>query len=317
MWFTWLVPILQDDPDNPLSSVNIENYYLRDSKAVLNTSSGSCRSKIDFSGLYIFMLTVVVGLENEKLSCIDLQLSAYVVMLQTDLTTGRQRRIQRSLNIDRSCSCFIAAPVFWERVDPTLPYQLIPLSEVSPEYQTVANYVKHDGLLNRSIVSISRIQNLDLWEIYCRKKKQLLRIQHVTEIQERRLFHGTNSKNVDSICKYNFDLRLAGQNGHVFGRGIYFASHATYADKYSTKSLDSLPLYGQEKDGGLTEYSKIMFLARVMVGKSNTGESHFKTPDDGNLKSSYDSCVDDTTHPKIFVIFDPNQIYPEYLVQYK
>lgn len=46
--------------------------------------------------------------------------------------------------------------------------QLIPLSELTPEYQTVAGYVKDEGLLDKDIVSISRIQNLDLWELYCR-----------------------------------------------------------------------------------------------------------------------------------------------------
>lgn len=46
-----------------------------------------------------------------------------------------------------------------------------------------------------------------------------MRIQGVKEIQERRLFHGTDIKNVDSICKYNFDLRLAGQHGHTWGKG--------------------------------------------------------------------------------------------------
>ncbi|XP_041832933.1 protein mono-ADP-ribosyltransferase PARP11 [Melanotaenia boesemani] len=276
----------EDDPDNPFSSENIENYYLRDSKAVLKISSSSCHNQIDFS-----------------------------VMLQTDLTTGRKRRIQRSYKIERSCSCFTAAPVFWERFDPTLPYQLIPLSDVTPEYQTVASYVKHEGLLNKPIVSISRIQNLDLWEIYCRKKKHLMRIQHVKEIQERRLFHGTDIKNVDSICKYNFDLRLAGQNGNVFGKGIYFATHASYADKYSTSSSRPLPLHGQ--DGGHRDYTKIMFLARVMVGNSIVGERHFQKPDHGSLENSHDSCVDDISPPRMFVIFDPNQIYPEYLVQYR
>lgn len=46
--------------------------------------------------------------------------------------------------------------------------QLIPLSELTAEYQCVAHYVKTDGLLDKTIVSIRRIQNLDLWEIFCR-----------------------------------------------------------------------------------------------------------------------------------------------------
>lgn len=52
-----------------------------------------------------------------------------------------------------------------------------------------------------------------------RKKIQLMRIEGVKEIQERRLFHGTTFGNIDSICKHNFDLRLAGQHGHVYGKG--------------------------------------------------------------------------------------------------
>ncbi|XP_030575576.1 protein mono-ADP-ribosyltransferase PARP11-like [Archocentrus centrarchus] len=276
----------EDDFDLPVNSKDVERLYLQNPKGVLNAIFSSYRSRIDFSA-----------------------------MSETDLTTGRQRRIHRSSKIEKSCSCFSTAPVFWEQFDPACPYQWIPLSEPSPEYQTVANYVKTDGLLDRSIVSINRIQNLDLWELYCRKKKHLMRIQGIKEIQERRLFHGTKIKNVRSICKYNFDVRLAGQNGHSFGKGIYFAKHATYADKYSDSSTDLLGMHG-----GTTQHSgqtKIIILARVMVGKSILGQSLFLKPDHGRLENVHDSCVDDISHPNIFVIFDPNQIYPEYLIEYR
>lgn len=46
-----------------------------------------------------------------------------------------------------------------------------------------------------------------------------MRIHGVKEIQEKRLFHGTEIKNVDTICKYNFDLRLSGQHGNLYGKG--------------------------------------------------------------------------------------------------
>ncbi|XP_019129025.1 poly [ADP-ribose] polymerase 11 isoform X2 [Larimichthys crocea] len=278
----------EDEPDNPLRSEDIESHYKINSKAVLKVSSSSCdrHSDIDFSA-----------------------------MLQTDLSTGKQRRIQRGFDCGRSCSCFSVAPVFWENVDPTCPYQLIPLKEVTPEYQCVAGYVKNDGLLRGSIVSISRIQNIDLWEIFCRKKKQLMRIHGVKELQERRLFHGTQIKNVDSICKYNFDVRLAGQNGHVYGKGVYFAKHASYANKYSRSSKDPLPLYGVETQI-VQEATKIIFLARVVIGKSIVGHKNFLKPDNGSMENPHQSCVDDSNNPTIFVLFDPNQIYPEYLIQY-
>ncbi|CAK6961349.1 protein mono-ADP-ribosyltransferase PARP11 [Scomber scombrus] len=275
----------EDDTNNSFRSEDIEKYYQNNLKGVLNISSSSCHTKIDFAA-----------------------------MLQTDLSTGRQRRIHRNYNIQRSCSCFSAAPIFWEMVDATAPYQLIPLSELNSEYQTVADYVTKDGLLDRSIVSISRIQNMDLWEIFCRKKQQLMRIQGVQEIQEKRLFHGTNAKNVDSICKYNFDLRLGGQNGHSYGKGIYFARHASFADTYSEISTNPLSLYGSTTQG---EQTKIIFLARVITGKSKVGQYHFQKPDHQCSENLHDSCVDDIIPPTIFVIFDPNQIYPEYLIQYK
>ncbi|XP_020508542.2 protein mono-ADP-ribosyltransferase PARP11 isoform X2 [Labrus bergylta] len=224
----------EDDPDSSLKSEDIEKYYLRNSKAILSISSSTSQSKFDFSA-----------------------------MLQTDLNTGRQRRIKRGYNMERSCSCFTTELDFWEKVDPSYPYQLIPLSELTPEYKTVAGYVKNDGKLDKSLVSIYRIQNLDLWEMYCRKKKQLMRLHGVKEIKERRLFHGTEIKNVDTICKYNFDLGFAGQNGHVYGKGIYFAKHATFADRYSRRSTDPLPLCGDLTQHG--EETKIMFLARVII----------------------------------------------------
>uniref|UniRef100_A0A665VWP5 Poly [ADP-ribose] polymerase n=1 Tax=Echeneis naucrates TaxID=173247 RepID=A0A665VWP5_ECHNA len=215
-----------------------------------------------------------------------------------------------------SCSCYTAPPVFWEKEDPTIPYQLIPLSELTPEYNTVAGYVKKDGLLDKHILSISRIQNLDLWEMYCCKKKQLMRIQGVKGIAERRLFHGTDPKNVDSICKYNFDVRLAGKHGSVYGKGVYFARHATYADNYSKDSTDPLPFYGggtQSAHGS----TRVIFLARVMIGRSTLGQRIFKKPDHGSLENNHESCVDDIKTPKCFVVFDSNQIYPEYLIQYR
>ncbi|XP_017270275.1 protein mono-ADP-ribosyltransferase PARP11 [Kryptolebias marmoratus] len=269
----------EDDPDSPLRSEDIEHYYLKNSKSSFEISP---TNKIDFS-----------------------------VMLHTDLTTGRQRRIQRCYDIEKSCSCFSAPPVFWEHFNPTVPYQVIPLSKLSPEYKTVEDYVMHEGLLNRSILSIRRIQNFDLWELYCRKKKQLMRIRGTKDIPERRLFHGTDRINLDCICKYNFDLRLAGQHSHLYGKGIYFALHASYAGKYSnigpTHSLYS---------GWRGQQTKIIVLARVITGKIIAGQPEFIKPDDKNIDNTHDSCVNDINYPTIFVIFDPNQIYPEYLIEF-
>lgn len=78
--------------------------------------------------------------------------------------------------------------------------------------------------------------------------------------------------------------------------------------------MDPFQPYGSTTQG---EKTKIIFLARVITGKSNIGHSHFQKPDHGCSENLHDSCVNEINHPTIFVIFDPNQIYPEYLIQYK
>ncbi|KAL6116778.1 uncharacterized protein ACO6RY_14724 [Pungitius sinensis] len=273
----------EDDPDGPLKSEDLEKTFARNPKGALVVSSPTCHITIDFSA-----------------------------SLLTDSIRG-QTSVRRGYSVERSCSCFCAAPVHWERVDPACPYQLMPLNELSIEYQTVADYVKTEGLLDRPTVSISRIQNMDLWEMYCRKNKQLVRIHG--NIEEKRLFHGTKIENVHSICTHNFDLGLSRQG--VYGSGIYFAKHASYSDRYTMSSTDPLPFYGAEAPGSPGQRTRVMFLARVIVGKSTVGQMNFRKPNDGSSINSHNSCVDDLSNPNIFVIFDANQIYPEYLIQFK
>uniref|UniRef100_A0A8C6KG43 Poly [ADP-ribose] polymerase n=1 Tax=Nothobranchius furzeri TaxID=105023 RepID=A0A8C6KG43_NOTFU len=153
----------------------------------------------------------------------------------------------------------------------------VPLSPFTPEFKTVTNYVITEGLLNQSIVSISRIQNIDLWEMFCRKKKQLMRIKGMGMAQERRLFHGTDVRNIDSICKYNFDLRLAGKHGKAYVNGdLGIAASWTHGAN-----------------------AKTIILARVIVGKPTLGHCHLERPDGGDLENSHDCCVDNITHPNI------------------
>ncbi|CAB1346186.1 unnamed protein product [Coregonus sp. 'balchen'] len=178
-------------------------------------------------------------------------------------------------------------------------FEVFCLKRDTAEYNYVAGCLK-EGELDRSIKSICRIQNLDLWELYCRKKIQLGRIHGVTEVKEEKLFHGTKVSNVHTICTYNFDNRLAGINGHVLGK-----------DKYSPWNTDPVTLFGEAPQGFSSQQTKTRFLCQVIVGKTTLGKK-----DDKSAINFHDSCVDNVIYPRIFVIFDPNQIYPEYLIQY-
>ncbi|XP_073722762.1 protein mono-ADP-ribosyltransferase PARP11-like [Misgurnus anguillicaudatus] len=263
-----------------MSSAELERYYIRHPYGVVNITTAGGPFKIDFAN-----------------------------KIQVNLTTGQTRQLKRSCLTNSSFSNTYDAvstspPAHWENADPEKPYQVFPVRRESSEYQQIESFVKDVGQLQQTIVSIFRVQNIDLWELFSRKKIQLMRIKGESEIEEQKLFHGTSSNNLHSICTFNFNCRLPERKiiGHVLGKGTYFAKHASYAYEISKNTGND---------------TKIILLARVIVGKYKTGRNNYCTPNDDEDKYKYDSCVDRTDTPSIFVIFDSNQIYPEYVLQYR
>uniref|UniRef100_A0AAZ1X8N0 Poly [ADP-ribose] polymerase n=1 Tax=Oreochromis aureus TaxID=47969 RepID=A0AAZ1X8N0_OREAU len=163
--------------------------------------------------------------------------------------------------------------------------QRISLQSSSGEFKEVeALFCK--TMRNFDIVNIERIQNQSLWEAF-----QL-------DVPELRLFHGTDSKSVNTICHNNFDCRT---HGMAYGKGSYFARDAKYSHDHT----------------GDTDV-RAMFISRVLVGDYTKGSFDYCQPPskDGGDINLYDSCVDDVMDPTIFVVFEKHQIYPEYLIQY-
>ena len=99
-------------------------------------------------------------------------------------------------------------------------------------------------------------------------------------------------------------------SGTRFGDGVYFARDASYSVRYSLKNND------KDKDS-----VSHMYVAKVLVGKSVKGRKNLrvlpKRNDPRNPELFYDSAVDDTEDPSIFVTFDDHQCYPEYLITFK
>ena len=142
--------------------------------------------------------------------------------------------------------------------------------------------------------------------IVYRKKEYMLVVKSGGHrLNEKRLFHGTSPETVEAICKQNFDWRLHGKNATVYGEGSYFALNSSYSDAYAKEDANS---------------SRFMFVAKVLVGSYTNGHSSYRRPppkDSSNPASDlYDSCVDDRYHPTIFVVFDTDQFYPEYIIKY-
>lgn len=189
------------------------------------------------------------------------------------------------------------------------------------EYNEVASLFGKTMDRNR-IKRIQRIQNLDLWEFFCRKKAQLKKKRGVPQINEQMLFHGTSSEFVEAICIHNFDWRINGIHGALFGKGTYFARDAAYSSRFCKDDIkhgNTFQIHGVSlQQRHLFRTYKSMFLARVLIGDYINGDSKYMRPPskDGSYVNLYDSCVDDTWNPKIFVVFDANQIYPEYLIDF-
>ena len=65
---------------------------------------------------------------------------------------------------------------------------------------------------------------------------------------------------------------------------------------------------------------RYMFLAKVLTGMATGGQSDYRRPPpldpSDPLGRCYDSCVDNIHTPRIWVIFDSTQAYPEYAIEY-
>lgn len=113
--------------------------------------------------------------------------------------------------------------------------------------------------------------------------------------EERNFFHGPSPGRVAGICENNFR------------KYAFFAKKASFSHPYSTG------------DFGLPQF---IFLAKVLVdfdtkGHSSYGKPTVKPPSKpASYNRLYDSCVNDISNPTMFVAFDADHFYPEYIIKY-
>ena len=93
--------------------------------------------------------------------------------------------------------------------------------------------------------------------------------------------------------------------GTAYGDGVYFAVNAKYSCSYAPSDSNG---------------NKHMFVALVLTGESSQGASGLKVPPPKNPNDPlilFDSVVDNTNKPNMYVIFYDPQSYPEYLITFK
>ena len=89
---------------------------------------------------------------------------------------------------------------------------------------------------------------------------------------------------------------------------MYFAVNASYSSSNT---------YSPPDGNG----NKHIFLALVLTGEYTRGDSSLRVPPPKDPNKSgvilYDSVVDNTSKPGMYVIFYDAQCYPEYLITFK
>ncbi|XP_064643339.1 zinc finger CCCH-type antiviral protein 1-like [Lineus longissimus] len=178
--------------------------------------------------------------------------------------------------------------------------KLAKFGETAQEYQRIEARFKA-SMPSSSITSIKRVQSMEVFDAYDRKRT-VMKKKGKKDPKELLLFHGTKAANIRPICEQGFDCRISGsRTGTMYGKGTYFGTEANIAANYAD--------------------SKSMFVCNVLVGDYCQGMSHYVRPPPKDPQRSnenfYDSCVDNMSKPKMYVIFKPEQTYPEYIIEYE
>ncbi|XP_016415475.1 uncharacterized protein LOC107745958 [Sinocyclocheilus rhinocerous] len=197
----------------------------------------------------------------------------------------------------------LSLPIYWDNMSQSDLLKVIVLDPSSSEYKTVKMDFKKT--VRKTVLKIERIQNMNLRRLYEGRKKELEnRNGLIVGAGEKILYHGTSETSCSSIMKSNFNRNFAGQNATVYGHGTYFAVNASYS---------AHPTYAVPAADG----TQLMFVARVLTGYYALGQGDMRTPPERVAPDLYDSVVDDTQNPSMFVVFHDCQAYPDYLITFK
>lgn len=284
---TWQEYGKQDDlhAASTISSDDLEKAYLAKNSPKLTFKAGRHEYELNFES----MLQKNLHYRTERKIC---RRPKFLSRAEVEATRARGIKLTEG---------FKGIPAHWDKSAlPELGFKLIELDSSSEEYKKVK--VDFQRTMPRAAIKrICRVQNPSLWELYQWQKDLMQKTNGGKAADERFLYHGTSKKDIDAICQQNFDWRICGLHGTVYGKGSYFARDASYSDNYC----------------GTDSHTKTMFLARVLVGEFTVGSSDYVRPPMKDSQNFYDSCVNNSSNPSIFVIFEKQQIYPEYLIEYQ
>ncbi|XP_058242989.1 protein mono-ADP-ribosyltransferase PARP12-like isoform X2 [Hemibagrus wyckioides] len=118
-----------------------------------------------------------------------------------------------------SCSS-VDVPSHWDKAAlPSFSYTTVTLSRSEPDYEKITSLFKRT-MSSSTIHSVKRVQNPSLWKVFQWQKEQMKERNGGGKIDERQLFHGTDKSLIEAICEQNFDWRISGAHGSLYGKVV-------------------------------------------------------------------------------------------------
>uniref|UniRef100_A0A3P9DLH6 Poly [ADP-ribose] polymerase n=1 Tax=Maylandia zebra TaxID=106582 RepID=A0A3P9DLH6_9CICH len=195
-------------------------------------------------------------------------------------------------------------PLYWDNMASGENLKVVALEPSSSEYLKVK--AAFTQTVQKNILKIERLQNVHLRQSYeVQKKKLSEKNRQEGGARERLLYHGTSQDSCESIIRNGFNRSFSGKHATLFGQGTYFAVNGSYSANpgYSMPAADG---------------SQRVFVARVLTGVYTQGNSSMKVPPPRSNQPDdrYDCLVDQIANPSMFIIFNDNQAYPDYLITF-
>lgn len=208
----------------------------------------------------------------------------------------------------------LAAPPHWASQRDLRVAETIVLP-TGPERLAAVTAFKASLPSSIAVVGVERVQNMAIWQSYALNRQRMVARDATVstasggssgELEKKWLFKGAAADTIPRIIQRGFagKNQTMGEGATVYGKGLYFAKHSSYA---------ASPSYSPPDRTGVQH----MFLCRVLTGFTSKGVRYQRQPDvrDGPRKILYDSTTNDAQ--TIFVTYCDSQQYPEYVVRFK
>ena len=122
--------------------------------------------------------------------------------------------------------------------------------------------------------------------------------KHYDTIEERHLFYSIPPEMEPKVCLQGFSSLTTPKNGHC-NEGIYFSCDARLSHHRAKSELEG---------------NHCMLYVRVLVGCYVADDSNPCYKERVGYQTKFNERKSNTP---VFVVFNPNQVYPEYIIRYR